>query len=483
MNRTTYRTSLALCLCLPLLTSCAVGPDFLRPESKVSSQWLGQPPAAPSETAPTAEHTLAQWWTTFNDPQLTSLIERSMQANLNLRMAESRIRQARASMGIAGADLGPNVNTAASLTRSRTPASSRSEVVTGNLYQMGFDAGWEVDLFGGLRRGVEAAGADYEAAVENRGDVLVSLSAEVASNYLNLRSLQQRLAIARENLKAQEHSTELTRQRFKAGFASKLDVVRAEALAATTAGQIPLLEAQTRQTIYSLSLLLGGEPSALLEELTPDAPLPAAQAAVPVGLPSDLLLRRPDIRRALAKMHAATARIGVAKADLFPKFTISGALGYQNANSNSLFNTASSFWSLGPALNWPLFDMGRTRANLELKKAVQEEELLAYEQTVLNALREVENALIASTKEEEHRQAMVQAVAANRSAVELATALYTAGQNDFLAVLDAQRSLYAAEDALAQSSRTVSTNLVALFKALGGGWQTEETVAKDGSGS
>jgi len=483
MNRTTYRTSLALCLCLPLLTSCAVGPDFLHPEPKVSSQWLGQPPAAPSETAPTAEHTLAQWWTTFNDPQLTSLIERSMQANLNLRMAESRIRQARASMGIAGADLGPNVNTAASLTRSRTPASSRSEVVTGNLYQMGFDAGWEVDLFGGLRRGVEAAGADYEAALENRTDVLVSLSAEVASNYLNLRSLQQRLAIARENLKAQEHSTELPRQRFKAGFASKLDLVRAEALAATTAGQIPLLEAQTRQTIYSLSLLLGGEPSALLEELTPDAPLPAAQAAVPVGLPSDLLLRRPDIRRALAKMHAATARIGVAKADLFPKFTISGALGYQNANSNSLFNTASSFWSLGPALNWPLFDMGRTRANLELKKAVQEEELLAYEQTVLNALREVENALIASTKEEEHRQAMVQAVAANRSAVELATALYTAGQNDFLAVLDAQRSLYAAEDALAQSSRTVSTNLVALFKALGGGWQTEETVAKDGSGS
>jgi len=484
MKRITYHTPLALCLCLPLLTSCAIGPDFLRPESKVSSQWLGQSPAAPTEAAVAAEQSLAQWWTVFNDPQLTSLIERSMQANLNLRIAESRIRQARASMGIAGADLGPTVNTAASLTRSRTPASStRSEVVTGNLYQMGFDAGWEIDLFGGLRRGVEAAGADYEAALENRSDVLVSLSAEVASNYLNLRSLQQRLTIARDNLKAQEHSTDLTRQRFKAGFSSKLDVVRAEALAATTAGQIPLLEAQVRQTIYSLSLLLGGEPSALLEELTPDAPLPAAQAAVPVGLPSDLLLRRPDIRVAVAKLHASTARIGVAKADLFPKFTISGGLGYQNTNSNSLFNPASSFWSLGPALNWPLFDMGRTRANLELKKAVQEEELLAYEQTVLNALREVENALIASTKEEEHRQATAKAVEANRTAVELATALYTAGQNDFLAVLDAQRSLYAAEDALAQSSRTVSTNLVALFKALGGGWQTEEGAAKNVSGS
>ncbi|MBU4117517.1 MAG: efflux transporter outer membrane subunit [Proteobacteria bacterium] len=484
MKRITYRTPMALCLCLPLLTSCMMGPDFFRPESKVSSQWLGQSPTAPAEAAVTPEQNLAQWWTVFNDPQLTSLIERSMQANLDLRLAESRIRQARASLGIAGADLGPTVNTAASLTRSRTPASStRSEVTTGNLYQMGFDAGWEVDLFGGLRRGVEAAGADYEAALENRTDVLVSLSAEVASNYLNLRSLQQRLTIARENLTAQKHTTDLTRQRFDVGFSSKLDLVRAEALAATTAGQIPLLEAQVRQTIYSLSLLLGGEPSALLEELSPEGALPTAQATVPVGLPSDLLLRRPDIRRALAKMHAATARIGVAKSDLFPKFTISGGLGYQSTNSNSLFNPASSFWSLGPALNWPLFDMGRTRANLELKKAVQEEELLAYEQTVLNALREVENALIASTKEEEHRQATAKAVEANRTAVELATALYTAGQNDFLAVLDAQRSLYVAEDALAQSSRTVSTNLVALFKALGGGWQTEEGATPDGSGS
>ena len=486
MIPTPSRTSLALCLCLPLLTSCMMGPDFQRPEAKVSSQWLGQAPTAPAtpEGAPTPEQNLAQWWTIFNDPQLTSLVERGMQANLDLRMAQSRIRQARASMGIAGADLGPTVNTNASLTRSRTPASSiRNEVTTGNLYQLGFDAGWEVDLFGGLRRGVEAAGADLDAAMESRSDLLVSLSAEVASSYLNLRSFQQRLAIARQNLKAQEHTADLTRKRFNVGFASKLDVVRAEALAATTAGQIPLLEAQERQTIYSLSLLLGGEPSALLAELDPEAALPSAQATVPVGLPSDLLLRRPDIRRAIARIHAATARIGVAKADLFPKFTISGALGYQNTNSNALFNSASSFWSLGPALNWPLFDMGRTRANLELKKALQEEELLAYEQTVLNALREVENALIASTKEEEHRQAMAQAVAANRTAVELATALYTAGQNDFLAVLDAQRSLYASEDALAQSSRTVSTNLVALFKALGGGWQTEEGAGRDGSGS
>lgn len=473
-----YRASLTLCICLPLLTSCMmVGPDFKRPETKVASQWLGPAPTTPA--TPAAVQDLAQWWTTFNDPQLTSLVTRAMQANLNLRLAESRIRQARAALGIAGADLGPSVDTAASVTRSRNPASSsRSEATTGNLYQAGFDAGWEIDLFGGLRRGVEAADADLEAAIEDRRDLLVSLSAEVASNYLNLRSFQQRLSIARQNLKAQEHTSKLTRQRFSAGFASKLDVVRAEALAATTAGQIPLLEAQIRQTIYSLSLLLGGEPSTLLTELNLDAALPTALATVPLGLPSDLLLRRPDIRKAEAKIHAATARIGVAKADLFPKFTISGALGLQNSTLSSTLNRASTAWSIGPALNWPLFDLGRTRANLELKKAVQEEELLTYQQTVLTALREVENALIASTKEEEHRQAIAQAVAANRSAVTLATALYTAGQNDFLAVLDAQRSLYAAEDTLAQSNRTVSTNLVALFKALGGGWQTEKQVRK-----
>ena len=472
--RISFRLPLALCLCLPLVASCMMGPDFQRPEVNVASQWL-EPASTVSET-PTAIQDLAQWWTAFNDPRLTSLVARAMQANLDLRLAESRIRQARASLGIAGADLGPAINTAASFTRSRNPESStqRSKEVTGNLYAMGFDAGWEIDLFGGLQRGAEAAGADLEAAIESRRDLLVSLSAEVANNYMSLRSLQQRLVIARQGLTAQEHTVKLTRLRFRAGSASKLDVERAEALVATTAGQIPLLEAQVRQTIYSLSLLLGGEPSTLLAELTPLASLPDAPlATVPLGLPSDLLLRRPDIRRAEAKIHAATARIGVAKADLFPRFTISGALGLQNTSVSSTLNRASTGWSFGPTLNWPLFDMGRTRANIELKKAVQEEELLTYELTVLTALREVENALIASIKEEEHRQAMARAVAANRNALTLATALYSAGQKDFLAVLDAQRSLYAVEDALAQSSRTVSTNLVALFKSLGGGWQTE----------
>ena len=468
------RISLFLLCCLPLLSSCMLGPDFKPPELKLANQWTEPTPPA-LEAATLAEHDLAQWWTIFNDPQLTSLIERAIQANLDLKIAASRIRQARAAMTIAGANLGPAVDGSASYRRGQTPMSgSDTPGVTTDLYQIGFDAAWEIDLFGGIRREIEASGAELDAAMENRRDLLVSLSAEVASSYLTLRSLQQRLDIARRNLKAQEHTAELTRKRWQAGFVNKLDMMRAEAQAATTAGQIPLLESQIRQTIHGLGLLLGQEPALLLAELTPEAALPVAIANVPTGLPSELLRRRPDIRRAEANIHAATARIGVATADLFPAFTITGGLGLQNNSFNSTFNRASRAWSLGPSVNWPILDMGRSRANLELKKAIQEEELFAYEQTVLTALSEVENALIASTKEEEHRQSLARAVTANRDAVRLATTLYSAGENDFLSVLDAQRSLYITEEALAVSDKTVATNLVALFKALGGGWQDDK---------
>ncbi|MFH2121982.1 MAG: efflux transporter outer membrane subunit [Pseudomonadota bacterium] len=471
LRRTCCWSSLACGLFLLSLTSCMIGPDFQRPEVKVPSHWLEDKPMLP-ESAPATIQDLAQWWSFFNDSKLTSLIERAIQANLDLRMAESRIRQARATVGVAGANLGPGVDSTASYKHSRSPLSNdSSDSITSNLYKLGFDAAWEIDLFGGMRRGIEATTADFEAAIESRRDLLVSLSAEVAGNYLNLRSLQLRLSIAHKNLKAQEQTVKLTHQLFDTGFVGKLDVVQAEALAATTASHIPLFEASIRQTIYTLSLLLGHEPSTLLTELSPNAPLPVTPPPVPPGLPSELLLRRPDIRMAEAKIHAATARIGIAKADLFPKFTITGSLGLQNITFNSTFNQKSSAWSLGPSLNWPLFDMGRSRANLELQKAVQEEALLAYEQTVLNALGEVEQALIASTREQEHHQSIARAVTANGTAVDLATTLYAAGQNNFLAVLDAQRSLYAAEDTLAQSSYTLSINMVALFKALGGGWQ------------
>lgn len=453
-----------------LLTGCMVGPDFRAPEPHVPVQWQG----AAADSRPAAPEELARWWTLFADPELTSLEERAIAANLDLKQAEARVRQARAARAVAASGLGPTVDGGASYRRSRSPETERSPAVTSSLYEAGFDASWELDLFGGVRRGVEAADADLAASIEARNAVLVSLSAELATNYLSLRGLQEQLAIARRNLAAQTQSAELIRRRFAVGFVSKLDVSRAEALAATTASQIPLLESAARQTIYSISILLGTEPAALMAELGPAAALPAAPPLVPTGVPSELLRRRPDIRKAEAVLHASTARIGVAEADLFPRFTISGSLGLQNSDFSSTFNRASRFWSFGPALNWRLFDLGSTRANIELKKAVREEDLLAYQQTLLTALQEVENALIASTKEEERQAALATAVSANRQAVELAQKLYAAGEGDFLAVLDAQRSLYVTEDSLSQSRRNLVTQLVALFKALGGGWQAGE---------
>jgi multidrug efflux system outer membrane protein len=457
--------------CLVLTAGCKVGPNFKPPQTQVPEAWSGPLPPAPAE----AGQDLALWWTQFNDPTLTSLIESAIESNLDLKLAEAGIRQARAARRIAASGLGPTVDAAGSFRRGQSPGPGGTNDFgpTTNLYQAGFDAAWEIDIFGGVRRSVEAATADLDAAVEARRNVLVTLTAEVASNYVDLRSFQQEIVIAQQNLKAQQHSAELTRQRFQGGFVSGLDVANADAQVATTAAQIPLLEAAARQTIYSLSVLLGREPGALLEELSAPLAIPAAPPTTPVGVPSELLRRRPDVRQAEAQIHADTARIGVAVADLFPQFSLSASLGRQGETFSSLGDRINRFWSLGPSASWNLFATGRNLSNIELQKAFQEQSMIAYRQTVLAAVQEVENALIASAKEQEHREALVDAVAANRKAVQLATELYTQGQTDFLNVLNAQRSLYASEDALVQSTRTVSTDLVTLYKALGGGWQVE----------
>ena len=467
---------LAVCLQLGLWTGCMVGPDFVPPRVQVPGTWTGPTPAPAIQPATPAEQDLARWWTVFDDPNITALVNRAIQSNLDLMQAEARIRQAWAGRGIAASGMGPTVDATGSFQRSQWPITNDSEggSSTFNQYQAGFDAGWELDIFGGIRRGIEAADADIKATVENRRDVLVSLTAEVVRNYIDLRAFQQRIAIAGKNLKTQEHSAKLTRLRFEGGFVSGLDVANAEAEVATTASGIPLLESAARKSIYSLSVLMGLEPAALVQELSPFLDIPAAPPSVPVGVPSDLLRRRPDIRRAEAGIHGATARIGVATADLFPRFTILGSAGLQGGDLSSTLNWAGRFWSIGPAVSWPVFDMGRIRSNIELQKALQEQDIITYRQTVLTALQEVENALISSAKEEEHRKTLARAVTFNEKAVELATKLYTMGHTDFLNVLTAQRSLYFSEDALVQSTGAVSTYLVALYKALGGGWEKEE---------
>jgi len=467
-------------LCLIMAAGCAVGPDFKPPEAQVPAVWAGP---APLPAITPAEKDLTRWWAVFDDNMLASLVEQAVESNLDLKFAEARVRQARAARGIAESFLGPTLDAAASYQRSEASVSPTTDAgglnertvrVTTNQYFAGFDAAWELDIFGGVRRSIEAADADLRASVEARRDVLVTLTAEVARNYIDLRAFQQRIAIAQQNLQAQKHSAKLTRQRFEGGFASGLDVANAEAQVATTAAVIPLLEASARQTIYSLSVLLGRAPATLVQELAPALAIPTAPPSAPVGVPSDLLRRRPDIRQAEAGVHAATARIGVAEADLFPRFMISGSIGLRASDLGSWLDWTSRLWNIGPSVTWRVFDMGRVRSDIAQREALQVQSLIVFQKTLLNALQEVEAALIALSKEQEHRKALGDAVAFNRKAVDLSIRLYTEGQTDFLNVLQAQRALFLTQDALAQSTQTISTNLVALYKALGGGWDTQE---------
>jgi multidrug efflux system outer membrane protein len=470
------------------LAGCAVGPDYHPPETKVPSTWDGQNVVTPDQPSKTAVNPveLVAWWNSFKDPTLSSLVEMAVRANLDLRLAEARIRQARAARGVAGAPLWPEVDASALYQRSQ----GSSEVGGGgaiatagglrNLWQAGLDASWEIDIFGGTRRGIEAATADLKAAVEDRRDVLVTLVGDVGNNYISLRGLQKQIAIAQDNLKAQQHSAEITEKRYKAGFVGALDVANAKAQVATTQATIPVFEASARAAIYSLGVLLGREPAVLEKDLSREAPIPPVPPEIPVGLPSDLLRRRPDIRRAEAQVHAATARIGVATADLFPKFNLAGSFGLSASDVTRIDRWTSNYWSWGPSVTWPIFAGGRIYWNIKVQNALQEQALLTYEKTVLTALKDVETALVAYSKEQEHRKALTEAVANNRRAVDLAMTLYVAGRSDFLNVLIAQRSLFATEDALAQSTRTVDTNLIALYKALGGGWESGQPAPAGG---
>jgi NodT family efflux transporter outer membrane factor (OMF) lipoprotein len=470
-----------LALCLVAGSGCAVGPDYRPPETKAPSTWDGQnavTPAHPSKTTldPVA---LVEWWTAFNDPILTSLVETAVGANLDVRLAEARIRQARAARGVAGAPLWPGLDASALYQRSKgsSEAAGGGAIATAgglrNLWQAGLDASWEIDIFGGTRRSFEAATADLQAAVEDRRDVLVTLVGDVGTNYINLRGFQQQIDIARENLKAQKHNADIIQKRHDAGFVGGLDVANAKAQVATTESTIPVFESSARAAIYSLGVLLGREPAALAQDLAKAAPIPPTPPAIPVGLPSELLRRRPDIRRAEAQLHAATARIGVATADLFPKFNLAGTFGLSASDLGRLDKWTSNFWSWGPSVTWPIFAGGRIYYNIKVQDALTEQALLTYEKTVLTALKDVETALVAYAKQQENRKSLVAAVANNRKAVDLATQLYLAGRSDFLNVLVAQRSLFTTEDALAQSTAKVDTNLIALYKALGGGWEKE----------
>ena len=471
-------------ICLALLAGCAVGPNYQPPKASVSAQWSS--PLTSGETNGPTD--LASWWKNFGDTNLDSLIAMAVQSNLTLRIAEAHVRESRAERDVAAGSLWPSVGSSGSYSRNRYGANSFPPLPTGvpldfNLYNAGFDAAWELDIFGGTRRTVEAASAEIGAAVYGQRDVLVSLLAEVARNYIKARGYQQRLAITRQNIQVQQEILNLTSNRFQNGLSSDLDVQQATALLTATEAEVPSLETGFDQSIHHLAVLLGQPPGALMNEMSVENPIPLTPPQVPVGLPSDLLQRRPDVQRSERELAAATARIGVAKADMFPKFSLTGIAGLESISAGNWFDYASRYWSAGPTVQWEIFEAGSIRANIRVQNARQEQALDSYQQTVLVALEDVENALTAYAREQTQRESLSQSEQANEQALELSTQLYNNGLADFLGVLDSERSLYAAQDALVQSDQAISLNLVQLYKALGGGWQNETNSIPSMAGS
>jgi NodT family efflux transporter outer membrane factor (OMF) lipoprotein len=445
-----------------------VGPDYVRPDTPVSATWHTELKGGLSggEMDP---QTLAAWWKTLNDPELSRLIDRAVLGNLDLKKALARVREARARRGIAKADLFPTLDATGSATWSRTSKDTGSGK-TNDFYAAGFDAGWELDIFGGVRRSVEAAESDLQATQEDLRNILVSLLAEVALNYIDVRTSQVQIAVAEENLEAQSETYQLTQWRCEAGLSDELAVQQARYSLENTRSLIPALRTALEEAMNRIAVLLGEQPGRVHPELEKQEPIPVTPLNAAVGVPADLLRRRPDVRQAERQLAAQTARIGVATADLYPKFTLSGSIGLEALSLTNL--SSSGTWTLsgGPRMSWAIFKGGAIRQNIEVQSALQEQYLIAYESAVLSALEEVENALVAYAEVQQRRQSLSEATEAARKAVALAQHKYQAGLTDFNNVLDAQRSLLSFQEQLAQSEGNVTSNLVRLYKALGGGW-------------
>jgi NodT family efflux transporter outer membrane factor (OMF) lipoprotein len=455
--------------CGLMLAGCfTVGPDYKSPEIAAPDKWTASLRRGLSDTQPDAQ-ALAQWWTTLGDPDLSNLVECAVTGNPDLQAAQARIREARARRGIAQAGLSPALDLGGSATVSRGsedlgPGDQRE------LYRTGFDASWEIDVFGGIRRSIEAAQGDLEASVADYRDVLVSLVAEVALNYVDARTLQAQLQVAEDNLKAQSETLQLTEWRFAAGLVNSLDVEQARSNLENTRAQLPRLRSGIEAAKNRLTILLGIFPGTLEVQLAARKPIPEAPLEVTVGVPAEALRRRPDVRRAERQLAAQTARVGVATADLYPKFSLPGSVGLEALSANHLFSSSSAAWSLGGQFAWPVFRGGAIRQNIEVQNALQEQSLKHYEATILIALEDVENALTAFAEEQERQDALTEAMQSAQRAADLARDQYSSGLIDFQSVLDAERTLLNAQDQLAQSKGQVTANVISLYKALGGGW-------------
>ncbi|WP_341316563.1 efflux transporter outer membrane subunit [Paraburkholderia sp. IMGN_8] len=497
--------ALEILACL-VIAGCTVGPNFVPPTTSAPPQVFERTEAAQAPSKAVEAGFDSEWWTLFNDPTLTALEKQLADANLDVAAASARLRQSRAGQRIAGAAELPTLGGAASYDRERgspngilsllgvpslapqsQSASGKSPLgvapVPGskgapayNLYQMGFDASWELDIWGGVRRGVEEASALSDASYEDRNAALLSARAELARDYIELRDSQSLLAIAKQNLEIARDTTKLTQIRERDGVTTDLDVANASAQAASIESLIPTLESQCETKINAIGVLLGEEPGALKQTLAEPHDVPELPAQVPIGFPSELAQRRPDIRRAEAQLHAATASIGVAKADFYPHISLNGSAGFQSLQLSSLASWASGQFILGPSITMPIFEGGRLKGTLQLREAQQQEAAIIYKRSVLEAWREVDDALVAYDAEQLRRGKLKEVVALNQRALAVAQQRYKAGALDYLDVLNVQKQLLEGQSNLEQSEAIAAANLITLCKALGGGWDSTYAV-------
>jgi outer membrane protein, multidrug efflux system len=464
---------------LLIVPGCTVGPNYKRPDVAVQHTWTHPPTTQASiideATPPSA------WWTTLNDPKLNSLVQSACHGNLSVRIAKSRIYEARSERGIAASRLFPSVGAggAYSFNRANGPLFP-VDTHDYQFYAAGFDAFWEADIFGGVRRSIEAAEDDVQAEQDAERGAVVSVVAEVARSYVELRTTQQRILIANANIQTQSDSLDLAKRLSASGIVSDLDVTRAQAELTQTQSQIPLLEIQEKGLIHQLGILLGESPEALSAELKVAGPIPAPPGRVPIGLPSQLLRRRPDVRQVERQLAAATAQIGVAEADLYPQVTLTGDFGVGAEDFGRMFNWSSRYVGVGPSIRWQLLEGGRILANIDAHKAIQQELIDQYKLTILIALRETADSLVAFDNQQRQFNLLSQSVQSNEDSVRIASEQYAGGTVGYLSLLDAQRSLLRTQDALAQSQGEVTLSVIALYKAIGGGW---EKVEQEGAAS
>lgn len=473
-----FRTFTAMLPLLAMWGCAAVGPDYEKPEVQTPDAWSE---AIAGQMAPEQQASLLTWWTTFDDPILDGLIQRARQANLDLEIAVARIMAARAILAGKKGAKQPTVAAGANASIEH-PSDSESEPGTENnieSFELGLGATWEIDVFGRVRRSIEAADARYQASVEDYRDVMITLYSDVALAYIDIRSTQQRIRITQTNASSMAESLQLSEDRYESGVSSRLDVVQARANLEATLADIPSLQITLEEAINRLAVLLGQDAGSLQDEFKETRSLPKADGLIGIGVPADVLRQRPDIRSAERLLAAQTAEVGVATAELYPRFSLGGFFGLQSGSLSSLFNSSALAWGLQSPVQWNIFNGGIVISNINYQNALLQQRLLQYRQNILKAIEEVENSISAYNLSQVRTKHLVNASSATQEAVDLVLVQYNAGLTDFNNVLTTQRDLLAQQDRLIVTQTRAEVALVNLYKALGGGWNPNETIRLD----